>query len=251
MRRLFTFCYLYVIRLLARPFFRVEKHWIGEPPEDRWDHLRIVCLLHHTSLFEWLYILAPPTSFLWRVACHGVVPVAEKTLNRPVIGFFFRLIAANVVSITRERDHTWRSVLGRIDPDSMVLILPEGRMMRKNGLDSNGQPMTVRGGVADILEAMPSGRMLLAYSGGLHHVQAPGDHLPRPFRKIRLNLEVVEINAYKEALEARRPPTVAFKRLVVEDLERRRDAYCPTEANRAAWGGGAPPRTPAAEAPLT
>jgi hypothetical protein len=47
----------------------------------------------------------------------------------------------------------------------------------------------VRGGIADILEAIPSGRMLLAYSGGLHHVQAPGEHVPRPFRTLYLNLE--------------------------------------------------------------
>ena len=92
-----------------------------------------------------------------------------------MVGRFFRILAANVVSITRERDHTWRDVLATIDPDSMVLILPEGRMKRLNGLDSNGQPMTVRGGIADILETIERGPMLVAYSGGLHHVQAPGE----------------------------------------------------------------------------
>jgi hypothetical protein len=178
------------------------------------------------------------------VASHGVVPAAEKTVNRRVVGFFFRSLAAHVVSITRERDHTWREVLARIDPDSMVLILPEGRMMRRNGLDSNGQPMTVRGGIADILEATPDGKMLLAYSGGLHQIQAPGDRLPRPFRRIWLNLETVDIAAYREALLARTGPGVAFKRLVVDDLERRRDACCPTPENRAAWGGPVPPPTP-------
>ena len=55
-------------------------------------------------------------------------------------------------------------------------------MKRRNGLDSQGQPMTVRGGIADILEAIPSGPMLIAYSGGLHHVQAPGETLPAVFR---------------------------------------------------------------------
>ncbi len=84
----------------------------------------------------------------------------------------------------------------------MVMILPEGRMMRRNGLDSNGQPMTVRGGIADILDAIPDGRMLLAYSGGLHHVQAPGDGLPRLFRSIRLNLEAVDIADYRAARRA-------------------------------------------------
>ncbi len=248
MRKLFVFGFLSALRLAARPFYRVESHWIGTPPADRWRHIRIVCLLHHTSLFEWLHILATPSSFVWRVAAHGVVPAAEKTLRRPIIGFFFRSIAAHVVSITRERDHTWREVLSRIDPDSMVLILPEGRMMRRNGLDSKGQPMTVRGGIADIIEAIPEGRMLLAYSGGLHQVQAPGERLPRLFRRIHLNLEVVEIESYREALREQTSPQ-AIKRQVVQDLERRRDEYCPTEENRARWGAPTPARGPETKKP--
>ena len=71
-------------------------------------------------------------------------------------------------------------MLRQIDPDAMVLILPEGRMKRATGLDSEGKPMTVRGGIADILETIGEGRMLLAYSGGLHHVQAPGRALSPP-----------------------------------------------------------------------
>ncbi|MGH7337374.1 MAG: 1-acyl-sn-glycerol-3-phosphate acyltransferase, partial [Myxococcota bacterium] len=217
MRRLFVFLFLSSIRLLARPFYRVRALWLAAPAGDPWADLRVVCLLHHTSLFDWLWILAAPPRFLWRVACHGVVPAAEKTIRRPIVGFFFRSLAAHVVSITRERDHTWREVLARIDPDSMVLILPEGRMMRRNGLDSLGQPMTVRGGIADILEATPSGRMLLAYAGGLHHVQAPGDRLPRPFRTLHLNLESVDVAEYRRERAAATPPGVAFKRMVVED----------------------------------
>lgn len=236
MRKFLVFGFLFALRLIATPFYRIRVGWVGTVPEQPWDGLRVVCLLHHTSLFEWLYILATPPRFLWRVAVHGVVPAAAKTVDRPVVGFFFRSIAANVVSISRERDHTWRDVLASIDPDSMVLILPEGRMMRRNGLDSNGQPMTVRGGIADILEAMPSGRMLLAYSGGLHHVQAPGDRLPRPFRRLRLNLEVVEIAEYRAARRREAARDAGFKRAVVDDLERRRDAHCPTAAWRARHG---------------
>jgi len=243
-RRIFVFTFLSLIRLIARLFFRIRVSWVAHPEGDPWAGLRVVCLLHHTSLFDWLQILAAPPRFLWRVACHGVVPAADKTLDRPVVGFFFRSLAAHVVSITRERDHTWREVLAKItDGDSMVLILPEGRMMRRNGLDSKGQPMTVRGGIADILEATTTGRMLLAYSGGLHHIQAPGDRWPRLFRTVWLNLETVEIADYLNGLAARRGAGVAFKRQVVDDLARRRDAFCPTPENRKEWGGPLPPRT--------
>jgi hypothetical protein len=233
-RSIFVFLFLAAIRLIAGLFWRHETRWVGgERPEDPWRGIRIVCFLHHTSLFEWLFVRAVPLRFIWRVARHGVVPAAEKTLRRPVVGWFFKVIAAHVVSITRERDHTWREVLGRIDPDSMVLILPEGRMMRRNGLDADGRPMTVRGGIVDILEAIPEGPMLIAYSGGLHHVQAPGEGWPRLFRKVRMNLEWVEIAAYREERRREAGSDAAFKRAVVSDLERRRDLYCPTAENLA------------------
>jgi 1-acyl-sn-glycerol-3-phosphate acyltransferase len=247
-RKYFVFLLLWLLRSLAWPFYRLDSRWVEPPPADPWSHLRVVCLLNHTSLFEWLFILAVPARFLWRVAVHGVIPAAQKTLDRPVVGWFFKSLAANVVSITRERDHTWRDVLGRIDPDSMVLILPEGRMMRRNGLDSAGQPMTVRGGIADILDAVGAGRMLIAYSGGLHRVQAPGDFWPRPFRRIYMTLELVEIADYRAELVRRTPPGTAFKRSVVVDLERRRDLLCPTERNRGRWGASAPPAAVLADA---
>lgn len=230
MRSLVVFLFLSALRLIAKLLWRLERTWVGgqPPPGDPFGGLRIVALLNHTSLFEWLFIAAVPHRFLWRVAIHGVIPAAEKTLRRPVAGWFFRMLGKHVVSITRERDHTWREVLTRIDPDSMVIILPEGRMKRANGLDAAGQPMTVRGGIADILEVVPEGPMLIAYSGGLHHVQAPGERLPRPFRRIRLALEVVDVGEYRLARRAENGGSDAgFKRAVVRDLERRRDAHCP------------------------
>lgn len=200
----------------------------GQAPPSPFSGIRLVALLNHTSLFEWLFLAAVPHKFLWEVARHGVVPAAEKTLKRPVVGRFFRALARQVISITRERDHTWRAVLESVDPRSIVVLLPEGRMKRKNGLDANGQPMTVRGGIADLLEAIPAGWMLIAYSGGLHHVQAPGERWPRLFRKIRIALERVDLAEYREARRLEGGGTDAgYKRAVVADLERRRDTYCP------------------------
>ncbi|HLT40129.1 MAG TPA: hypothetical protein VK034_27800, partial [Enhygromyxa sp.] len=128
MRKYVVFLFLATIRIVALTFWRREVRWVGDvPPGDPWKGARVVCFLHHTSLFEWVYISVAPLRFLWRAACHGVVPAADKTLRRPLVGTFYKLLAANVVSITRERDHTWRDVLARIDPDSMVMIAPEGR----------------------------------------------------------------------------------------------------------------------------
>ena len=228
MRKYLVFLVLGTARLISKAFFSREMNWVGgTPPGDPWRGIRVLCFLNHTSLFEWLFIAMAPSRFLWRVANHGVVPAAEKTTSRPIVGHFFKLLGAHVVSISRERDHTWRDVLSRIDPDSMVIILPEGRMKRPGGLDSKGQPMTVRGGIADILEAIPEGPMLVAYSGGLHHVQAPGERLPRMFRKIRMNFELLDIATYRAERMREAEGPIGFKRAVVDDLERRRDRNCP------------------------
>ncbi len=228
MRHYIIYGVLLALKWISSFFYRVEMTWIGDPPADRWENHRLVALLHHTSLFEPVFLGGVPSSFLRRIAFHGVIPAADKTIERPLVGTLFRMIAAHVVPISRQRDNTWFEVLRKIDPESMVVILPEGRMMRKGGLDSKGQPMTVRGGIADVIEAIGEGRMLIAYSGGLHHVQAPGEHNPRVFRTVRMNLEVLDIGPYVAALMKGRNPE-ELKRALRDDFERRRDENCPFE----------------------
>ncbi|HEY0783950.1 MAG TPA: hypothetical protein VGE98_15945, partial [Thermoanaerobaculia bacterium] len=97
------------------------------------------------------------------------------------------------------------------------------------GLDADGKPMTVRGGIADLIELIGEGRMLLGYSGGLHHVQVPGERFPRLFKTIRMRLEVVDIGRYRREMEEIGGPR-GFRRAVVQDMERRRDLYCPVDA---------------------
>lgn len=228
MRSFLVFLVILGVRVFAKAFYKIDMQWIGNPGKNPWKGIRLVALLNHTSLYEPLFAGGTPTSFAWRIAHHGVVPAAEKTTGRPIVGLLFKFVARNVIPITRERDQTWFEVLNKIDPDSMVVIAPEGRMKRPNGLDSNGQPMTVRGGIADVLELIPSGPMLLAYSGGLHHVQAPGEPVPRFFKTIRMRLERVDIETYRKEL-IERYGAENFKRAVREDLERRRDQNCPPQ----------------------
>jgi hypothetical protein len=230
LRSILAFLLLLTIKVVCLPFWRIRIRFVGDPPPDPWKGIRLVALLNHTSLYEPVFAAGVPLSFLWRLARHGVVPIAEKTIKRPVVGWLFRLIARHPVSISRERDHTWAQVLSRIEQDSMVVILPEGRMKRANGLDLQGKPMTVRGGIADILMEIPRGRMLLAYSGGLHHIQVPGQHLPKVFRSVGLLLESVEIADYRAEMQSHGRE---FKIDVRDDLEERRDRYCPQAAELA------------------
>lgn len=222
-RSLFVFSILFGLKVVSRVFYRHELTWVGEPPAVPFGGLRLVVLLNHTSLFEVLYFANAPVSLLWQIARHGLVPAAMKTIERPFVGLLFRLVARNVVPVTRERDRTWDEFLGRIGADDLVVIAPEGRMMRQTGLDVTGRRMTVRGGIADVLETLGSGNMLLAYSGGLHHVQVPG-HWPRVFKTVQLRLEQLDIAAYVKGLLDGAGKD-QFKRSVKDDLERRRDLY--------------------------
>lgn len=229
MRRYLVFLLLLLLKLASLAFFRVRLGWVGRRPPDAWSDLRVLAILNHTSLFEPIFAAVAPLRLLWQIAAHGIVPVADKTASRPVVGRFFRFVARQVVPITRERDRTWDDMMSRVrDPRGLVVILPEGRMKRRSGLDVHGQPMTIRGGIADILRAIPDGRMLLAYSGGLHHVHAPGDRFPRLFRTVRLRVEILDIAAYRQAL-LERAGSEGFKAAVVDDLTRRRDTHCREE----------------------
>ncbi|MEO6324138.1 MAG: hypothetical protein ABIT01_14240 [Thermoanaerobaculia bacterium] len=220
-----VFSLLMAIKAVSLLFFRHRLDWVGSPPADRWERLRLIALLHHTSLFEPIFLAVVPNHVLWRLARHGVIPAASKTTDRPLVGLLYRFVARRVIPITRERDHTWTGVLDEIGADSMVVMAPEGRMMRADGRDSGGNPMTVRGGIADVLSAIGTGRMLLAYSGGLHHVQVPGKW-PRPWKTVRVRAEVLEIEAYRHEVLAAGTPE-EFKRAVKSDLERRRDLHRP------------------------
>jgi hypothetical protein len=220
-----VFLLLLGIKGVSRVFYDFDLQWVGTVPPEPWKGIRLIALLNHTSLYEPLFAGIVPNSLLWELAGHGLAPGAEKTLRRPVVGRLYRFLLHDVAPITRERDHTWDSVVAAIRPDSVVFIAPEGRMKRANGLDADGRPMTVRGGIADILRAIPQGRMLLAYSGGLHHVQVPGQRLPRLFKTLRLRLENVEISDYRQGVLVGRNPE-EFKRAVIADLERRRDSHC-------------------------
>lgn len=227
LRSLLVLTFLGTLKVISACFYRADLRWVGNTPPDPWRHLRIVVFLNHTSLFEPIFLAGVPWGFVWRLARHGVVPAADKTIRRPLVGLVFKLVARYVVPITRERDHTWTRVLNQIDPDSMVVLAPEGRMKRANGLDSQGQPMTVRGGIADILDAIPEGRMLLAYSGGLHHVQVPGQRMPKLFQRVGMMLELVDISGYRNEMAA---GGADFKTAVKTDLDRRRDLYSPMAA---------------------
>ena len=227
MRSIPVFLLLLLIKLVSRILFRFDVEWVGEARRHPWQDVRLIAVLNHTSLYEPVFAALVPVRTLWRLARNGVVPVADKTIRRPGVGVLFRLVCGRVVPVTRKRDATWEEVLRHFrDPRAVTVIFPEGRMLRRTGLDADGNPMTVRGGVAELIAGVPGGRMLLAYSGGLHHVAAPGDRIPRPFRRIAVRLETLDIAAYRAALGYAEQPE-SFSRRVVEDLTMRRNRCCP------------------------
>ena len=226
MRENLVYGLLRSVKTLSRCFYRFDISWIGKSAGHSWDDIRLVAFLNHTSLFEPLFVGWFPNEFLKRIATKGLMPVADKALQRPVMGYFFNLVAGNVVPISRMKDQTWLNLLNQVHADSMVIIMPEGRMMRRGGLDKNGKPMTVRGGVADLIQKIPTGRILMTYSGGLHHVQAPGQLIPRLFKTVKMRLDSVDIQQYRETLLLHCGHK-NFKAAVIKDFELRRDRFCP------------------------
>ena len=151
MKSLLSFFTLLAIKFLSMVFYRHRTTW---PPEGtiQWDRVRLIVLLNHTSLFEVLYISVLPVHFLRTISRHLVVPIADKTLARPIVGRLFKIFSPGSMPVSRRRDATWEQYLGAIKEESIVLIIPEGRMKRRTGLDKYGKKMTVKSGIVDILE---------------------------------------------------------------------------------------------------
>ncbi len=214
-----SYSILAATKSLSTLFYRFETQWLSHERFEVSQQVRLLVLLNHTSLFEPIFLRIAPHQLIWRISRRLLIPVADTTLQRPIVGKILRTIVPGIVPITRKRDDTWQQFLAHVHDDAMVAILPEGRMKRINGLDKEGKPMSVRGGVADLLSRMHDGKILFVYSGGLHHVQTPGHGKVSVFKKVKVNLEMVDIAEYKKALHAEQH--THFVRNVVSDMERR------------------------------
>ena len=226
MRSLFSFTIINIVKLLSRIFYRFDVKWLDDATSRKWEEVRLIIFLNHTSLFEPIFLSQAPTAFTWQISKNIVIPGADITINRPIVGRFFKWLIPGIVSISRKRDSTWQSFMQSISHQSIVAILPEGRMKRKGGLDKHGQPMSARGGIADILSYMHKGKVLFVYSGGLHHVQTPGQRFPRIFKKVKVNLEMINIEHYKKSIFAMdnnldKNSHKSFKVNVITDLNNR------------------------------
>jgi hypothetical protein len=218
MARLFSYLTLTLVKALSGLLYRFEVNWINQPSPPNWKDIKLIVFLNHTSLFEPIFVRVAPQSLIWRLSKNLVAPGADITLKRPIVGRFFRWIAPGLVAISRKRDKSWKKFMHSITSESIVTILPEGRMMRKNGLDKHGKPMSVRGGIADILDRLQKGSALFVYSGGLHHIQSPGQRLPKIFKRVKVNLELMNIEKYKDSLKKYASTDKEFRRNVVADL---------------------------------
>ena len=226
MRHFFAFLILALVKTLSHIFYRQEFKWITEHPENVWEKTRLFALLNHTSLYEPLFIQGWSYSFLWKLTYNLSVPGADVTLSRPFVGFFWKLMMPNISAVSRKSDNTWTSYLDSIKDHSIVLIAPEGRMKRENGLDKFGKAMTVRPGIADIILAIPEGGMVLCLSGGLHHIQKPGQHVPKFFKKLRMNFVYLDLVEYRKKFTG---SPREQKLLITKDLQRYLETSCPSQ----------------------
>ena len=85
--------------------------------------------------------------------------------------------------------------------------------------------------IEHIIDRLEDGTILLCHSGGLHHIQKPGQHLPRIFQPIRMHVEVIELTEYKARFSKN---TRERKIQIVQDLQNRLDTECPQFFERSA-----------------
>ncbi|MBK7148114.1 MAG: 1-acyl-sn-glycerol-3-phosphate acyltransferase [Bacteroidetes bacterium] len=226
MKSLLSFVSLLLIKGISRLFYRYEIKWPNNNPDIQWDQTRLIVLLNHTSLLEILYLGFLPISFLRMLSKRMVAPGADKTLNRPFVGALFKIFSPGMVSISRKRDNTWQQFMDAIYDDSIIVIIPEGRMKRKNGLDLDGNKMTVKSGIADVLQGLQSGQMIIAYSGGLHHVHVPGEKSYHVFKTLKMNLETVDIADYKQSF-GEAVGSESWRKKVIQDLQTKLETKLP------------------------
>ncbi|MCB9062629.1 MAG: hypothetical protein H6622_13985 [Halobacteriovoraceae bacterium] len=215
-----TFFILFFVKAIANIFYKVEYNWLDGSNFDDFKNVRIIAFLNHTSLYEPLFLAPVPIRVLWEFSKNMVACAADITINRPIVGLFWNYFAPEVVSITRKRDETWQLFLKKIQKERVIVTMaPEGRMMRKTGLDKDGKQMSIKSGIADVLPLISKGEMVIIYSGGLHHVQTPGEIIPKIFKTIKMNLERVDIKVYMTQFESNN--TKKQKVDIVKDLAER------------------------------
>lgn len=223
--QVFSFCVMSFVKVLSYPFFWFDVKWLSKKQQEELNQVRLVVLLNHTSLYEALFVRLAPYPYLWKIARHLMVPVADVTTKRPLVGKFFHALLPGVTPISRKRDHSWTDFIDRINDEAIVAILPEGRMRRHDGKDKHGKAMSVRAGVADIIEKLDTGNILFVYSGGMHHIQIPGQRFPRLFKRIKTNMEIVTVEDYKNALH--HPEVRTRKVAFVRDIQSRLEELTP------------------------
>ena len=225
--QVFSFTVMAAIKTLSYPFYRFKINWIDQQADQGLEDVKLIVLLNHTSLYEALFVRLASYRYLWRLARHVLVPVADITTSRPVVGKFFRALIPGIIPISRKRDDSWDHFLSKVNEDAIVAILPEGRMRRHDGKDKNGKPMSIRAGVSDIIETLEQGNILFVYSGGLHHIQIPGQRLPKIFKTIKTNMEVIDVSEYKQQMHHE---VLKRRKLnIVRDIETRlknKTPYC-------------------------
>ncbi len=214
--RIIRFLLLLLLKVLSNLFYPCKANWKPKNIQN-WQSIKLIIFLNHTSLFEVLFIQLVSIKGLWAIADRFIAPGADITFDRPIVGKILHTLIPGIIPISRKKDETWQHFLSLVDDEKITAILPEGRMKRRNGFDKHGRPMSIRGGFVDILQKLNSGQILFVYSGGLHHIQAPGDKLPKLFKTIKANIEISDLPNYKQQFNIN--DAAVFKAQVMADVE--------------------------------
>ena len=106
MRAVPVFLLLLGLKAFCHVFYRYRAIWPDGQPRGWWRSLRVIAILNHTSLYEILLVGYAPLGLLWRIAWHGVLPLAEKTARRSATTWGFCPTPPKIT--VWEMPRTWR-----------------------------------------------------------------------------------------------------------------------------------------------
>ncbi|MUH72311.1 hypothetical protein [Psychrosphaera haliotis] len=99
----FSFTVMSTVKAISFLFYRFEIKWLSKKKFEALDDVKLIVLLNHTSLFEALFVRLAPFRFLWKIARHLLIPIADITASRPVVGkFLMRWFLGLCQSVVKE-----------------------------------------------------------------------------------------------------------------------------------------------------
>lgn len=208
--------------ILVKILYRCSWTWIGKNSDRGFQDMKALFLMNHTSYADHMIFVLVPINVIYKMFWNARIAVAQHQVKN--FKGLLQYLENNIVPLSRQRDDSWNNYLSNANAKSIFVMYPEGTRMSPEGLDKNGKKVRVKGGVADILELLPDGDIVILYLDGFYEILGAGMKFPKLFKKVRVTAEVVDIAALKHELAytGRHEDRYDFRVRFIEWFEKRK-----------------------------